>query len=68
MPRDAEASRGITVGGWATRASPQLSTVHKPAEGLGTAAGAVVLAQLDGDQSVRTGILLDAPVVWRDSA
>ncbi len=59
---------GFDDSAWATRTSPQLSTVHQPAEGLGSAAAAAVLAQLDGDQSVRTGILLDAPVVWRDSA
>ncbi|WP_435748280.1 LacI family DNA-binding transcriptional regulator [Microbacterium sp. PMB16] len=54
---------------WATRTTPQLSTVDQPAEGLGAAAAASVLAQLRDEQpATRTGIILDTPVVWRDSA
>ncbi|MFJ4223302.1 LacI family DNA-binding transcriptional regulator [Microbacterium sp. NPDC089695] len=53
---------------WATRTTPQLSTVDQPAEGLGAAAAASVLAQLrDGERS-REGTILDTPVVWRHSA
>lgn len=59
---------GFDDSSWARRTSPHLSSIHQPAEGLGIAAAKAVLAQLEGDQSVRTGILLDAPVVWRDSA
>jgi DNA-binding LacI/PurR family transcriptional regulator len=54
---------------WALRTTPLLSTVDQPAEGLGAAAAASVLAQLrDDEPAARTGIMLDTPVVWRDSA
>lgn len=53
---------------WASRTTPQLSTVDQPAEGLGAAAATSVLAQLQSDQRSREGIILDTPVVWRDSA
>ena len=59
---------GFDNSSWATRTSPQLSTVDQPAEGLGAAAAASVLAQLQGDESGPDGIILDTPVVWRDSA
>lgn len=42
--------------------------VDQPAEGLGAAAAAAVLAQLRDDQRPRAGIILPTPVVWRDSA
>lgn len=53
---------------WATRTTPQLSTVDQPAEGLGSAAAASVLAQLREDQPSSDGVILPTPVVWRDSA
>lgn len=59
---------GFDNSSWATRTTPQLSTVDQPAEGLGAAAAASVLAQLRDDQRPREGILLPTPVVWRDSA
>ncbi len=53
---------------WALRTTPLLSTVDQPAEGLGAAAASAVLAQLRGEEASKDGILLDTPVVWRDSA
>jgi len=53
---------------WAQRTIPNLSTVHQPAEGLGMAAASAVLAQIAGEQDAGQGIILDAPVVWRESA
>lgn len=52
---------------WAQRCRPQLSTVRQPAEDLGAAAAALVLAQLEGREVV-SGSLLETPVVWRESA
>ena len=59
---------GFDNSSWATRTTPLLSTVDQPAEGLGAAAAASVLAQLRDDQRPREGIMLPTPVVWRDSA
>lgn len=59
---------GFDNSSWATRTTPPLSTVDQPAEGLGAAAAAAVLAQLRDDQRPRAGIILPTPVVWRDSA
>ncbi len=53
---------------WARRSRPALSTVHQPAEGLGRRAAEVVLAQLGGEDVERGGILLETPIVWRESA
>ncbi len=53
---------------WARRSRPALSTVHQPAAGLGRRAAEVVLAQLRGEEVERGGILLDTPIVWRESA
>ncbi|WP_413452457.1 LacI family DNA-binding transcriptional regulator [Georgenia phoenicis] len=58
---------GFDDSGWAQRCRPQLSTVRQPAEALGAAAAALVLAQLEG-RPVVSGSLLETPVVWRDSA
>lgn len=53
---------------WALRTVPALSTVHQPAEGVGRAAAAAVLAQLAGEGFSDSGQLLPTPIVWRDSA
>ena len=53
---------------WALRTQPHLSTVHQPAFGLGAAAAECVLGQLRGEEQPTDGILLDTPIVWRDSA
>ena len=53
---------------WALRTDPQLSTVHQPAQGLGEAAAASVLSQLRGEPVRDGGVLLETPVVWRESA
>ncbi len=53
---------------WALRTQPQLSTVHQPAFGLGAAAAECVLGQLRGEEQPADGILLETPIVWRDSA
>ena len=53
---------------WARRTVPALSTVHQPAEGLGRAAAAAVLAQLAGESFSDSGQLLPTPIVWRESA
>ncbi|VTR75437.1 LacI family DNA-binding transcriptional regulator [Cellulomonas hominis] len=59
---------GFDDSAWALRCTPQLSTVRQPAAGLGRAAARSVLAQIAGDQPEPAAILLDTPVVWRDSA
>ena len=53
---------------WALRSHPQLSTVHQPAAGLGERAAESVLSQLRGEAPELGGILLETPIVWRDSA
>lgn len=59
---------GFDDSAWATRSQPQLSTVHQPASGLGHRAAELVLEQLAGEEPTFGGILLDTPIVWRDSA
>jgi DNA-binding LacI/PurR family transcriptional regulator len=59
---------GFDDSAWARRVTPQLSTVRQPAAGLGRAAAQSVLAQIAGEQTGPSAILLDTPVVWRDSA
>ncbi len=58
---------GFDDSSWALRCDPPLSTVHQPADQLGSAAARAVLAQLDG-QTFTAPILLDSPIVWRESA
>jgi DNA-binding LacI/PurR family transcriptional regulator len=53
---------------WALRSQPQLSTVHQPASGLGERAAESVLSQLRGEAPELGGILLETPIVWRNSA
>jgi DNA-binding LacI/PurR family transcriptional regulator len=67
IPRDVGVV-GFDDSTWAKRTRPALSTVHQPAAGLGRRAAEVVLAQLRGQAVEREGILLDTPVVWRESA
>jgi DNA-binding LacI/PurR family transcriptional regulator len=59
---------GFDDSSWARRVRPLLSTVRQPALGLGRRAAEVVLAQLRGEDVERGGILLDSPIVWRESA
>ena len=59
---------GFDDSSWARRVRPSLSTVHQPAIGLGRRAAEVVLAQLRGEVVEHGGILLETPIVWRDSA
>ncbi|MEL4319699.1 LacI family DNA-binding transcriptional regulator [Leifsonia sp. YIM 134122] len=59
---------GFDDSAWAVRAQPALSTVHQPAEGLGRAVAESVLSQLRGEDQPVGGILLETPIVWRDSA
>ncbi|TQL48445.1 LacI family transcriptional regulator [Homoserinimonas aerilata] len=59
---------GFDDSSWAARCSPQLSTIHQPAGSLGRRAAETVLAQLRGDEVKLGGILLDTPIIWRDSA
>ncbi|WP_449385638.1 LacI family DNA-binding transcriptional regulator [Cellulomonas soli] len=59
---------GFDDSAWATRCTPPLSTVRQPAEGLGRAAARSVLDQISGAQSEPAAILLDTPIVWRESA
>jgi len=67
VPRDVGIV-GFDDSSWAVRTQPQLSTVHQPAFGLGEAAAECVLSQLRGEDQPAGGILLDTPIVWRDSA
>lgn len=53
---------------WALRCDPPLSTVDQPAAQLGQRAAESVLSQLAGEPPQLGGILLDTPIVWRDSA
>ena len=59
---------GFDDSSWALRTEPHLSTVHQPALGLGAAAAECVLGQLRGEEQPAGGILLETPIVWRDSA
>lgn len=59
---------GFDDSSWALRCQPPLSTVHQPAPLLGQRAAELVIAMIDGAEAPREGILLDTPLVWRDSA
>ncbi|HSP76244.1 MAG TPA: substrate-binding domain-containing protein [Cryobacterium sp.] len=59
---------GFDDSSWALRTQPHLSTVHQPAFGLGERAAECVLGQLRGEEQPAGGILLETPIVWRDSA
>jgi DNA-binding LacI/PurR family transcriptional regulator len=59
---------GFDDSSWALRTQPQLSTVHQPAAGLGERAAQSVLSQLNGGEAPLEGMLLETPIVWRDSA
>jgi DNA-binding LacI/PurR family transcriptional regulator len=59
---------GFDDSSWATRTQPQLSTVHQPAREIGRNAADLVLMQLRGVEQVPRSVLLETPVVWRDSA
>jgi DNA-binding LacI/PurR family transcriptional regulator len=59
---------GFDDSSWAMRTQPPLSTVHQPARAIGQNAAELVLRQLTGSEPPPTSILLDTPVVWRNSA
>jgi DNA-binding LacI/PurR family transcriptional regulator len=59
---------GFDDSSWATRCQPALSTVHQPATVLGERAAESILSQLRGEAPDLTGILLQSPIIWRDSA
>ena len=59
---------GFDDSSWAMRTQPPLSTVHQPAREIGQNAAELVLRQVRGDESVPRSILLDSPIVWRNSA
>jgi DNA-binding LacI/PurR family transcriptional regulator len=59
---------GFDDSAWATRTQPPLSTVHQPARAIGQNAAELVLRQLTESEPVPRSILLDTPVVWRNSA
>jgi DNA-binding LacI/PurR family transcriptional regulator len=59
---------GFDDSSWALRSHPKLSTVHQPAAGLGERAAESVLSQLRDEDHGPGGVLLDTPIVWRDSA
>ena len=59
---------GFDDSSWATRTQPPLSTVHQPAREIGRNAAELVMLQLRGADQIPRSVLLDTPVVWRDSA
>ncbi|MEJ3405739.1 LacI family DNA-binding transcriptional regulator [Rathayibacter sp. YIM 133350] len=59
---------GFDDSAWALRTHPLLSTVRQPAAGLGRAAAASVLEQVNGADPAFDGIMVDTAVVWRHSA
>lgn len=59
---------GFDDSSWATRTQPPLSTVHQPARAIGQNAAELVLRQINDTDPVPRSVLLDTPVVWRDSA
>ncbi|MFO7689559.1 MAG: LacI family DNA-binding transcriptional regulator [Cryobacterium sp.] len=59
---------GFDDSAWARRTQPPLSTVRQPAAGLGAGAAQLVLQQLRGEEPPLGGLILDTPIVWRDSA
>jgi DNA-binding LacI/PurR family transcriptional regulator len=58
---------GFDDSSWAVRTQPPLSTVHQPAREIGQNAAELVLRQVRGTE-VAGSVLLDTPIVWRDSA
>ena len=58
---------GFDDSAWALRCQPALSTVRQPAVTLGERAAQLVLAQLR-NEVIDTNIVLDTPIIWRDSA
>jgi DNA-binding LacI/PurR family transcriptional regulator len=58
---------GFDDSAWALRCQPALSTVRQPAVTLGERAAQLVLAQLRNEE-VDMNVVLDTPIVWRDSA
>ena len=67
VPQDV-AVVGFDNSSWATRTRPHLSTVHQPADDIGSHAASMVLRQLKGEQIAQRGLLLPSPIVWRESA
>ena len=59
---------GFDDSAWAVRCQPPLSTVHQPADLLGSMAAQLVLDQLDGKRASTDGTLLDTYITWRGSA
>jgi len=59
---------GFDDSSWAQRTAPQLTTVHQPAEELGAAAANELLRQVGGEPGSTQGVVLECPIVWRDSA
>lgn len=60
---------GFDNSSWAVRTQPPLSTVHQPAREIGQNAANLVLLQVRGtEEDVPRSILLDTPVIWRNSA
>jgi DNA-binding LacI/PurR family transcriptional regulator len=59
---------GFDDSSWATRTTPLLSTVHQPAEGLGRSAAEAVLEQIRTGDTTAGGLVLETPIVWRESA
>lgn len=59
---------GFDDSSWATRTTPPLSTVHQPAEGLGRSAAEAVLEQIRTGDTTAGGLVLETPIVWRESA
>ncbi|MFC7547715.1 LacI family DNA-binding transcriptional regulator [Plantactinospora sp. GCM10030261] len=67
VPRDVGVV-GFDDSSWANRTRPPLSTVHQPADQIGSHAADMVLRQLKGQPIPQRGLLLPSPVVWRASA
>jgi DNA-binding LacI/PurR family transcriptional regulator len=59
---------GFDDSAWALRCQPLLSTVHQPADLLGSKAAESVLAQINGESASGQGIFLPTSIAWRDSA
>lgn len=59
---------GFDDSSWAERTTPQLTTVHQPAAELGAAAATELLRQFNGEPASNHGVVLECPIVWRDSA
>lgn len=59
---------GFDDSSWSQRTTPQLSTVHQPATEIGAAAAHELLRQVSGEPGSTQGVVLECPIVWRDSA